>query len=104
MSPFKKEGEESRYVEEILITAGDDINNCRKYMLDADIKADKYEYPAKTVIEYLLGRFKEEYSSEARLYADADKAEDPAVREKLMAKAKELEGKIEAVDQQLGAK
>lgn len=104
VSPFKKEGEESRYVEEILITAGDDINNCRKYMLDADIKAGKYEFPAKTVIEYLLGRFKEEYSSEARLYADADKAEDPAVREKLMAKAKELEGKIEAVDQQLGAK
>jgi nitronate monooxygenase len=98
VSPFKKKGESERYVEEILITAGDDINQCRKYMKDG-----RTDYNAKDVIDYLLGRFKEEYQAEADLYKDADKAEDPAVREKLVAKAKEIEGKIADVDQQLGA-
>lgn len=101
VSPFKKAGEDTRYVEEVLITAGDDINNCRKYMREADIKEGRFEYPAKNVIEYLLGRFKEEYSAEARLYVDAKDAEDPAVREKLMAKQKELDEKVEKVDKQL---
>ena len=97
VSPFKKEGEAQRYVEEMLITAGDDINQCRTYMKDGSTK-----YGAGDVIDYLLGRFKQEYASEARLYADADKHEDAAVREQLMAKAKELEAKIADVDQQLG--
>lgn len=97
VSPFKKEGEAQRYVEEMLITAGDDINQCRTYMKDGST-----EYGAGDVIDYLLGRFKQEYASEARLYADADKHEDAAVREQLMAKAKELEAKIADVDQQLG--
>jgi len=98
VSPFKKNGEDTRYVEEILITAGDDVNQCRKYM-----KEGVYEYSAMDVVNYLLGRFKEEYSAEANLYKDAEAAEDPKVREQLLAKAKEIEGKIEEVDKQLGA-
>jgi len=98
VSPFKKNGEDTRYVEEILITAGDDVNQCRKYM-----KEGVYEYSAMDVVNYLLGRFKEEYSAEANLYKDAEAAEDPKVREQLLAKAKEIEGKIEGVDKQLGA-
>ena len=32
VSPFKKAGETARYVEEILITAGDDVNRCKLFM------------------------------------------------------------------------
>jgi len=99
VSPFKVAGQDSRYVEEILITAGDDVNQCRKYMLEG-----VYEYDAKTVIDYLLGRFKEEYTSESQLYKDAEAAEDPEVRAQLMAKAKEIQAKISEVDSQLGVK
>jgi len=100
ISPFKaKDSDSKKYVEEILITAGDDVNQCRRYM-----KEGVYEYGAKDVIDFLLGRFKEEYTSEANLYKNAADAEDPAVREKLLAKAKELEGKIDGVDKQLGVK
>jgi len=99
ISPFKVEGEDNKYVEEILITAGDDVNQCRKYM-----KEGVYEYGAKDVIDYLLGRFKEEYTAEANLYKNAADAEDPAVREELMAKAKDLKEKIDGVDKQLGVK
>jgi response regulator of citrate/malate metabolism len=97
VSPFKAKGSEDKYVEEILITAGDDINQSRRYM-----KEGVYEYSAKTVVDYLLGRFKEEYSAEKKLYKDAAAAEDPAVREQLMAKAKEIDTKISEVDKQLG--
>jgi hypothetical protein len=48
------------------------------------------EYGALDVINYLLGRFKEEYTSERDLYKNAEDAEDPAVRSKLMAKKQEL--------------
>jgi len=63
----------------------------------------KYEFPAKTVIDYLLGRFKEEYTAEANLYSNAGDAEDLAVRERLLAKASELNEKIVNADQQLGS-
>jgi NAD(P)H-dependent flavin oxidoreductase YrpB (nitropropane dioxygenase family) len=99
LSPFKAAGQDTKYLEEILITAGDDVNQARKYM-----KEGVYEYSAKDVIDYLLGRFKEEYKAEANLYKNAADAEDPAVREKLMAKAKSLETKISDVDKQLGVK
>jgi NAD(P)H-dependent flavin oxidoreductase YrpB (nitropropane dioxygenase family) len=99
VSPFKAAGQDAKYLEEILITAGDDVNQARKYM-----KEGVYEYSAKDVIDYLLGRFKEEYKAEANLYKNAADAEDPAVREKLMAKAKSLESKISDVDKQLGVK
>ena len=32
LSPFKKEGEDERYLEEILVTMGDDVNAARKFM------------------------------------------------------------------------
>ena len=102
ISPFKKEGETKRYVEEPMMTAGDDVNICRKFMKEQDIAQGKFEFSAKTVIEFLLGRFKEEYSAEARLYEHASDAEDPDVRERLMTKAKTLEQKIENVKRQLG--
>lgn len=102
ISPFKKEGSDTRYMEEILVTAGDDVNICRKFMLERDIAQGKFEFPANRVIRYLLGRFKEEYSSEARLYQDASAAEEPDVRETLLARAEKLAEKIEQVDRQLG--
>jgi len=98
VSPFKKEGESERYIEEILITAGDDINQIRRYM-----KLNKegvYEYSARDVIDYLLGRFKEEYNDELKLYQDAHMAEDGKVRDELMSKKKDLQGKIADVDEQ----
>jgi hypothetical protein len=98
VSPFKAAGADTKYVEEILITAGDDVNQCRRYM-----KEGVYEYSAKTVIDYLLGRFKEEYTNEATLYKNAADAEDPEVRKKLMEKSKEIDTKISSVDKQLGA-
>ena len=55
------------------------------------------------VIDYLLGRFKEEYTNEATLYKNAADAEDPEVRKKLMEKSKEIDTKISSVDKQLGA-
>jgi hypothetical protein len=48
------------------------------------------EYGAHDVINYLLGRFKEEYTNERNLYNNAEDAEDPKVRSELMAKKKDL--------------
>lgn len=99
VSPLKAKGSDEKYVEEILITAGDDINQVRRYMKEVD--GGRLEYSANDVLDYLLGRFKEEYTNELNLYADADKAEDPKVKKELMGKKTELEGKIADVDKQL---
>jgi len=101
VSPLKKIGTDQKYVEETLITAGDDINQIRRFIKE---NADgTLGYPAKDVINYLLGRFKEEYTAELNLYKDVDAAEDPAVRQKLTEARAEIQGKIKEVDQQLGA-
>lgn len=99
VSPFAKEGEENKYVEEILITAGDDVNQIRKYMKETS--DGRLEYTANDVIQYLFGNFKDAYEGEMNLYADADKAEDPAVKAKLMAKKADLKGKLDEVNEQL---
>lgn len=99
ISPFKAANSDEKYLEEILITAGDDINQVRTYMKETP--EGYLEYGALDVINYLLGRFKEEYKSERDLYKNAEDAEDPAVRSKLMAKKQELTDKIAEVDQQL---
>jgi len=53
ISPFKKDNE--RYVEETLVTAGDGVNECRKFMRqDAN---GYWSYSARDVIDYILGRF-----------------------------------------------
>jgi len=99
VSPFKVKGEKDRYIEETLITAGDDINQIRKYIKKTE--DGKLEYSAVDVISYLLGRFKEEYTNELNLYEDAEKAEDPKVKAALLEKKADLKAKIEEVDGQL---
>uniref|UniRef100_A0A7S0YVK3 Nitronate monooxygenase domain-containing protein n=1 Tax=Hemiselmis tepida TaxID=464990 RepID=A0A7S0YVK3_9CRYP len=99
VSPFKKEGEDNRYVEEILITAGDDVNQVRAYMKETE--EGHLEYTAVDVLEYLWGNFKDEYQREMNLYSHAEEAEDPVIRESLLKKKKELEERISEVDAQL---
>lgn len=56
VSPFKKEGESERYIEEGLITAGDDVNSCLRFMKqDAD---GEWGYSARDVVDYLASEFK----------------------------------------------
>lgn len=88
LSPFKKKDSDEKYLEEILITAGDDINQVRQYMKETP--DGRLEYSAVDVVNYLLGRFREEYTNEQNLYANAEDAEDPKIREELMMKKKEL--------------
>eukprot|EP00288_Rhodomonas_lens_P018089 CAMPEP_0177704516 /NCGR_PEP_ID=MMETSP0484_2-20121128/8229_1 /TAXON_ID=354590 /ORGANISM="Rhodomonas lens, Strain RHODO" /LENGTH=593 /DNA_ID=CAMNT_0019215907 /DNA_START=219 /DNA_END=2000 /DNA_ORIENTATION=+ len=102
VSPFKKAGSDEKYIEETLITAGDDVNQIKKYL--RDVGDGHLEYTAQDVIDYVLGRFKEEYDNELKLYADADKAEDPEVKAKLLERKEELEGKLKEVDGQLKGK
>jgi len=102
LSPFKKIGTDERYVEEVLITAGDDINQIRRYIKGENADGT-LEYKAVDVLNYLLGRFKEEYTAELNLYQNADQAEDPAIRKKLLDARSEIQGKIKEVDQQMGA-
>eukprot|EP00285_Hemiselmis_virescens_P003758 CAMPEP_0173415062 /NCGR_PEP_ID=MMETSP1356-20130122/84659_1 /TAXON_ID=77927 ORGANISM="Hemiselmis virescens, Strain PCC157" /NCGR_SAMPLE_ID=MMETSP1356 /ASSEMBLY_ACC=CAM_ASM_000847 /LENGTH=621 /DNA_ID=CAMNT_0014377285 /DNA_START=156 /DNA_END=2021 /DNA_ORIENTATION=+ len=99
VSPFKAQGSEEKYVEEILITAGDDVNQCREYMKNN--AEGVYEYSAMDVLNYLWGKYKDEYQKEMNLYSHAEQAEDPKIRESLMAKKKELEERIKEVDGQL---
>ncbi len=99
VSPYKKEGSQEKYVEETLITAGDDINQIKKYMYQA--KEGHLEYSAKDVLNYMFGRFKEEYKGALNLYADAAKAEDPKVKTALLEQKGELEGKLKEVEGQL---
>mmetsp|Transcript_2510 Transcript_2510/g.6006 ORF Transcript_2510/g.6006 Transcript_2510/m.6006 type:complete len:618 (+) Transcript_2510:141-1994(+) len=96
VSPHKKKGTDDKYVEEVLITAGDDINQCREYMKDGET-----EYSAVDVLNYLWGKYKDEYQKEMNLYSHAEQAEDPKIRESLMAKKKELEERMKEVDAQL---
>lgn len=99
VSPYKKAGEEHKYVEEMLVTAGDDVNQVRQYMKETS--DGRLEYSANDVINYLLGNFKKEFQSEMNLYQDADKAEDPKVKADLMGKKAELQGKLDDVNKQL---
>lgn len=53
---LKKDGETQRYVEEILITIGDDVNNCRRFMKqDAN---GRWSYSARDVVDYLVSKWK----------------------------------------------
>lgn len=100
VSPYKKVGSDEKYIENWLITTGDDINQIRRFIKDSG--DGSLAYQAKDVVSYLLGRFKEELQSERNLYNDADKAEDPAVRQRLLEKRSDIDGKIKDVSQQLG--
>ena len=52
LSPFKKEGEDERYLEEILVTMGDDVNAARKFMKQDE--NGRWSYSATDVVEYIL--------------------------------------------------
>jgi hypothetical protein len=45
------------YTEEMLITIGDDANNCRRYLKQDEI--GDWSYSATDVIDYLLSEYKE---------------------------------------------
>lgn len=102
VGPHTKEGTEEKYTEQTLLTAGDDINQIRKFVRTMD--DGKLGYTARDVLDYLLGRFKEEYNSELNLYENAELAEDGEVKQKLVAKKEELKDKIAEVDEQLSSK
>jgi len=51
-------GETKVYVEDMLITIGDEVNNCRPF-LKRDPETSKYSYSAKDVVEYLKSEWKE---------------------------------------------
>ena len=60
ISPFKpnnaKEEMAAKYIEEGLVTAGDDVNSCRKWV-KRDEETGKWGYPADAVIDYLVEQF-----------------------------------------------
>lgn len=53
VSPKKREGETKHYVEQPLVTIGDDVNNCRRFM-KYDEATDTWSYSAADVVNYLL--------------------------------------------------
>ena len=56
VSPHKKEGETERYIEEILITCGDDVNSARRFMKQ-NKETGVWSYPAASVVDYLLSEY-----------------------------------------------
>lgn len=52
------------YQEEMLITIGDDVNNCRQYLKQNE-KGD-WEYSAKDVVDFLLSEFEDEKVEEKK--------------------------------------
>jgi hypothetical protein len=64
----------------------------------------RWEYSARDVVDYLLGKFKDEYLNELKLYKDADAAEDPKVKDALKAEKAKIEKKVADVDEQLAKK
>ena len=56
VSPKKREGETARYVEQPLVTVGDDVNRCRQFM-KWDESSGKWNYSAKEVVDYLLSEW-----------------------------------------------
>jgi len=58
VSPKKREGETENYVEQPLVTIGDDVNRCRRFM-KWDEETGKWSYSAGDVIDYLLSEWEE---------------------------------------------
>jgi len=56
VSPKKREGETTNYVEQPLVTIGDDVNRCRRFM-QWDEESGKWGYSATDVVEYLLSEW-----------------------------------------------
>jgi len=55
LSPFKKEGEDERYLEEILVTMGDDVNAAKQFMKqDAN---GRWSYSATDVVDHILSQW-----------------------------------------------
>ena len=55
LSPFKKEGEDERYLEEILVTMGDDVNMARQVMKQDE--NGRWSYSATDVVDYILAKW-----------------------------------------------
>ena len=54
----KKKGSSSVFLEPALVTIGDDVNNCRKF-IKLDEETGRYGYSARDVVDYLLGEWDE---------------------------------------------
>lgn len=74
MSPFSKEGESQKYVEESLITAGDGVNECRRFLKKTE--DGRWSYGAGEVVDYLVSEF--EAAEEGKVVPSAQ-AEPEAV-------------------------
>ena len=51
ISPFKKEGEDERYLEEILVTMGDDVNSAKQFMKQDE--NGRWGYSAVEICNYI---------------------------------------------------
>jgi hypothetical protein len=55
LSPFKREGEDERYLEEILVTMGDDVNAAKQF---AKLGEDgRWSYSATEVVDYIVSEW-----------------------------------------------
>jgi len=55
LSPFKKEGESERYLEEVLVTMGDDVNAAASFMKQDE--NGRWGYSATAVVDYLVSQW-----------------------------------------------
>lgn len=80
VSPMKRDGETENYVEQPLVTIGDDVNRCRRFM-KYDEETGKWGYSAADVVDYLVSEWEERKAEmegsdlvEGLLAEDADKS------------------------------
>jgi len=55
LSPFKREGEDDRYLEEILVTMGDDVNSAKHFMKQDE--NGRWSYSATDVVDHILSEW-----------------------------------------------
>lgn len=76
VSPKKKAGETENYIEDMLITIGDDVNSCRRFMKQDE--NGRWSFSAGDVIDYLKSEWEKEET------ASKTKQLDPAAEEELL--------------------
>jgi len=56
LSPFKLEGSDEKYLEEILVTMGDDVNSAKQF-IQRDEASDRLGYSATAVVDWILSEW-----------------------------------------------